>query len=144
MQENRSFDEYFGTYPGADGIPAGVCVPDSASGGCVKPFHDPANLNRGGPHSAANATADIDGGKMDGFVAQAEFGRKGCRNPSNPRCGGGRATDVMGYKTAQDIPNYWAYAKNFVLQDHMFESARSWSLPSHLLMVSGWSAQCTQ
>ena len=33
MQENRSFDSYFGTYPGADGIPMpdgrpSVCVPD--------------------------------------------------------------------------------------------------------------------
>ncbi len=143
MQENRSFDEYFGTYPGADGIPPGTCVPDPASGGCVKPFHDPADVNRGGPHGAANATADIDGGKMDGFVGQAEFGRKRCKNPNNPRCGGGRVTDVMGYKTGADIPNYWAYARNFVLQDHMFESARSWSLPSHLFMVSGWSAYCS-
>jgi phospholipase C len=42
------------------------------------------------------------------------------------------------------LPNYWAYAKNFVLQDRMFEPARSWSLPSHLFMVSGWSAQCSQ
>ena len=47
MQENRSFDSYFGTYPGADGIPgqAGVrarsCVPDPATGSCVKPYHDP-------------------------------------------------------------------------------------------------------
>src|ERR1039458_6138613 len=39
-QENRSFDQYFGTYRGADGFPAGVCVPDPASGTCVKPFHD--------------------------------------------------------------------------------------------------------
>jgi phospholipase C len=139
MQENRSFDTYFGMYPGADGIPAGTCVPDPLNGGCVQPFHDPNDLNRGGPHGAANANADIDGGKMDGFVAQAERGRKGCRNPNNPACGGGRASDVMGYKTGADIPNYWAYARNFVLQDHMFESARSWSLPSHLFMVSGWS-----
>ena len=28
LQENRSFDTYFGTYPGANGIPHGVCVPD--------------------------------------------------------------------------------------------------------------------
>src|SRR5438105_346548 len=41
MQENRSFDQYFGSFPGADGIPAGVCVPDPKNGGCVKPFHDP-------------------------------------------------------------------------------------------------------
>ena len=38
MQENRSFDSYFGTYPGADGIPRGVCVPDPR-GGCLKPYH---------------------------------------------------------------------------------------------------------
>ena len=38
IQENRSFDHYFGTYPGADGIPPGVCVPDPR-GGCVRPFH---------------------------------------------------------------------------------------------------------
>jgi len=50
----------------------------------------------------------------------------------------------MGYHTAGDIPNYWAYAKNFVLQDHMFEPNASWSLPSHLFLVSEWSAHCTQ
>ena len=47
MQENRSFDSFFGTYPGADGIPAAngkftVCVPDPRTGGCDKPYHDPA------------------------------------------------------------------------------------------------------
>src|SRR5438309_2160578 len=30
-----------------------------------------------------------------------------------------------------------------VLQDHLFEGVRSWSLPSHLDMVSGWSARCS-
>src|SRR5262249_26367733 len=40
MQENRSFDEYFGTYPGAVGIPAGVCLPDPRRGGCKKPYAD--------------------------------------------------------------------------------------------------------
>ena len=50
MQENRSFDSYFGTYPGADGLPPGVCVPDPMSGGCVAPFHDSADQNYGGPH----------------------------------------------------------------------------------------------
>ena len=50
--------------------------------------------------------------------------------------------DVMGYHDRREIPNYWAYADNFVLQDRMFESAASWSLPSHLFMVSAWSARC--
>jgi len=137
MQENRSFDSYFGTYPHADGIPMRhgfptVCVPDPALGQCVTPFHDPDDINLGGPHTAADAAADIDGGKMDGFIGQAEtvfpvFGM-----------------EVMGYHDEHEIPNYWAYAKHFVLQDHMFEPNASWSLPAHLFMVSGWSANCSR
>jgi phospholipase C len=50
----------------------------------------------------------------------------------------------MGYHDARNIPNYWSYAQNFVLQDHMFEPAASWSLPAHLFMVSAWSAACTR
>jgi phospholipase C len=49
----------------------------------------------------------------------------------------------MGYHDDRDLPNYWAYARSFVLQDHMFEPALSWSLVSHLDMVSGWSAKCS-
>jgi phospholipase C len=133
MQENRSFDSYFGTFPGADGIPAGVCVPDPLHGGCVKPFADHADSNKGGPHMDANSAADTDGGKMDGFVGQAE-----------KKCAPGSAcpTDVMGFHVKSDIPNYWAYAKNFVLNDHMFESAHTWSLPSHMFLVSAWAATC--
>src|ERR1700755_2656127 len=77
MQENRSFDSYFGTYPGADGIPglAGnpgsvPCVPDPKSGTCVRPYHDTNLVNVGGPHGHATAIGDIDGGKMDGFLSQ--------------------------------------------------------------------------
>ena len=152
MQENRSFDSYFGTYPGADGIPAGVCVPDPANGGCVAPFHDPADLNFGGPHGMGNSLTDIDAGRMDGFVAQAEQGSgcssadpncSPCTENSNGQAEHQRCIDVMGYHDAREIPNYWAYAENFVLQDHMFEPNASWSLPQHLYMVSEWSAFCT-
>jgi phospholipase C len=152
MQENRSFDQYFGTYPGADGIPRrpdgtfAVCVPNPATGGCEKPFHDTNDLNAGGPHGQANAVADIHGGAMDGFVASAENAKvRGCKqDPNNPICSQ-RSTnpDVMGYHDGRDIPNYWAYARTFVLQDHMYEPNASWSLPAHLFMVSEWSAHCT-
>src|SRR5437868_3623447 len=55
MQENRSFDSYFGTYPGAEGFPTGngvptVCNPDPRGGGCIKPYHDAQDANGGGPH----------------------------------------------------------------------------------------------
>ncbi len=149
MQENRSFDSYFGTYPSADGIPMKngvptVCVNDPKTGQCVKPYHNPNDLNGGGPHGQNNATADINGGKMNGFVEQAEKGRRKCANANNPICTNSKSADVMGYHDAREIPNYWTYANDFVLQDHMFEPNASWSLPSHLFMVSAWSANCTQ
>ena len=48
-----------------------------------------------------------------------------------------------GHHDDGEIPNYWAYAKAFTLQDHMFEPVASYSLPDHLYMVSGWAARCT-
>ena len=150
MQENRSFDSYFGTFPGADGIPTQngvptVCAPDPKTSTCVRPFHDPSDKNEGGPHGQSSATADINAGKMDGFIAQQLDGRKGiCTGPNDPTCQ--KATnatpDVMGYHDAREIPNYWTYAQTFTLQDHMFEPNASWSLPEHLFMVSEWSAKC--
>src|SRR5947209_3979914 len=118
MQENRSFDNYFGAFPGADGIPMKngkptVCVPDPLTGQCVAPFVDHKDQNPAGPHRASNSTADVDGGKMDGFIGQAEVGRCG----SGHKCA---ADQVMGYHVQSDIPNYWAYAKNFVLNEHMY------------------------
>ena len=151
MQENRSFDEYFGTFPGANGIPMqnGVptaCIPDPAKKGtCIRPYHDPGFLDFGGPHHAQDAISDINGGKMDGFLRTAFAAkRRPCKSAFDPRCTPGTGLpDVMGYKTGKDIPNYWAYAKDFVLQDAMFEPTASWSLPVHLFMVSGWSAKCS-
>jgi phospholipase C len=153
MQENRSFDSYFGTYPGADGIPglAGnpgtvPCVPDPGRNRCDRPYHDASAVNYGGPHGHDNALADIAGGKMDGFVAQAEEGATSyCKaHFDDPRCSFLPARpDVMGYHDRREIPDYWAYADDFVLQDHMFQSDASWSLPEHLYLVSGWSARCT-
>jgi phospholipase C len=146
MQENRSFDSYFGTFPGADGIPMrqgrpAVCVPDPKTGACVAPFHDRSDRNHGGPHGFSAARGDVDGGRMDGFIEQAEQARQGCVNPFDPACGGS-STDVMGFHDQREIPNYWAYARNFVLQDRMFQPNASWSLPEHLFMVSEWSANC--
>jgi phospholipase C len=151
MQENRSFDSYFGTYPGADGIPRNpdgsfaVCVPDPRNHDCQRPWHNSADVNAGGPHYHESADADIDGGRMDGFIRTVE--QVGSLDTDQLSCVvAGKApncVDVMGYHDAREIPNYWAYARNFVLQDHMFEPADTWSLPSHLLMVSGWSAHCT-
>ncbi len=131
MQENRSFDSYFGTYPGADGIPNGVCVPDPATGDCVAPYHDTNDRNLGAGHTHQNALTDYDNGALDGFIKVFRS-----QHPTG-------TPDVMGYHDQNEIPNYWAYASNFVLQDHMFSPQLGPSDPSHNYLVSGWSARCT-
>jgi phospholipase C len=145
MQENRSFDSYFGTFPGADGIPMtnGVpdaCLPNTGHGGCERPYPDHANVNGGAGHNEEDATADIAGGSMNGFVDQAWKWKATCTDHTNPSCKG--TPDVMGYHTESDIPNYWTYAKDFVLADHMFEPNASFGLTSLMYLVSGWSANC--
>lgn len=144
LQENRSFDSYFGTYPGVDGIPDRVCLKNPAGGPCVAPYHDTSAINRGAPHDLTNAMAAIDGGRMDGFVAQVYTG-------SNPRvsvpcpptqssCPPGRdPRDVMGWHDFHDIPNYWSYAGLYVLQDHMFSSVPSFTLPNRLYLLAAQS-----
>jgi phospholipase C len=151
MQENRSFDTYFGTYPGADGIPMQngvptVCANDPQTKQCIKPYHNKDDVNAGGPHGGNPAATDIDGGKMDGFITADRDGTKACKGKSidTPGCTLGKTPDVMGWHDAREIPNYWAYAQNFVLQDKMFEPNASWSLPAHLFMVSAWSAECSK
>jgi phospholipase C len=146
MQENRSFDSYFGTYPAADGIPMRrgvptVCVPNPV-GGCTRPYHDIHDVSGGGPHAEANAVADVHGGRMNGFIHERDMAQATCTNINDPACSGYGPPDVMGYHTAAEIPNYWTYARDFVLQDHMFEAVKSWSLPDHLYQVSEWSARC--
>src|SRR5205807_5955366 len=141
MQENRSFDHYFGTYPGADGFPRDTngrfltCVP-APTGPCVAPFHDASDVNSGGPHQSQSSITDINGGRMDGFIQNAT----NCT--LNDLCHA--PLDVTGYHDAREIPNYWRYAQDYVLQDRMFESVGSWSPIAHLYMVSAWSASCSQ
>jgi phospholipase C len=165
MQENRSFDHYFGTFPGANGFPASVCVPLNPAlpnQGCVAPFHDQHDINAGGLHTAASAAADIDGSgakpAFDGFVYQQTIsGATSCTGsakrpgsdvtrqgqPCTGNLAGIARHDVMGYHNADEISSYWAYAQHFVLQDQLYESVRSFSQAAHLYMTSEWSALCT-
>jgi phospholipase C len=152
VQENRSFDHYFGTFPGAEGFPMrdgmpAVCVPDPILGRCVRPYHTSSQLQQGGPHGQKASDADVNGGSMDGFVRVVIDGPMHCADHRNdPGCasylGPQGQPDVMSYMTDREIPNYWTYAREFVLQDHMFAPADSWTLPAHLFLVSAWAARC--
>jgi phospholipase C len=134
VQENRSFDSYFGTYPGANGIPMSngkptICNPDPNTGKCVASFHNRSDINAGGPHDPVAFRNDLDGGKVDGFITTA-------RNYPDPDA-------VMGYHDVRELSNYWAYAQQYVLQDAMFAPSTAYSLPEHLYLISNWSALCT-
>jgi phospholipase C len=123
IQENRSFDNYFGTFPGADGPPPSTCLPVlPGAAHCVKPFHMP----KGEPiydlhHGWNDEHAAWDSGRMDGFV-WAE---------GTPL--------TMAYLDDRDIPNYWAYARHFTLCDRFFSSEMSESLTNHLYSVAAQS-----
>jgi phospholipase C len=153
VQENRSFDHYFGTFPGANGIPRNpdgsfdVCVPD-LQGKCWKPYHDTGPFDVGGPHNEWASDNDINGGAMDGFIRSLERVKACAKGQVSEECAKALqdnpgSPDVMGYHNASDIPNYWAYAKHYALQDRMFAPTDAWTLPSHLYLVSAWSAKCT-
>jgi phospholipase C len=123
FQENHTLDNYFGTFPGANGISegGGICLPQKKGfvTPCVAPFHSttlaPVDMN----HTWASAHADYDRGKMDGFVYSE----------------GNSAT--MCYFDGSDIPRYWKVAQEYVLCDGYFSSVMSESLPNHLSLVAG-------
>jgi phospholipase C len=106
--ENRSFDHYFGTFPGADGIPMDargrpkVCLPDPEQGGCHRPYHDTNFIDQGGPHGEVGSEISINGGAMDGFVEARRVIGNGCdKHPDEKPCpqavdGPQGQPDVMG------------------------------------------------
>lgn len=122
FQENRSFDHYFGTYSGANGLTNGTALPiDPRSNVKVRPFHLFSTNTSDLSDSAATARIAYAHGKMDGFV-YAE---------------GSNLT--MGYYDYRDIPYYWDYASQFVLMDNFFSSEMGPSLPNHLYLIAGQS-----
>lgn len=148
VQENRSFDHYFGTFPGVDGLPSGTCIPDAkAPRGCARPYHSTEAHNKGSQHERVDWLMDYakpkDGlPQMNGFCTDAELLQKtGCCDQQDPACQAA-TIDVMSYHDDREIPNYWKYASDFVLLDHLFASQAGASLASHLFLASEWAADC--
>jgi phospholipase C len=133
MLENHTFDNYFGTFPGANGIPSTACVPNPATKQCLAPYHNPIpdGYPHDMPHTHAAVVADIDKGKMDGYLHEQQ---------SACKC---TATSSLGYYNASDIPIFWRYAQDYTLEDNLFEQVSSWSFPSHVFLLSEWAASCT-
>jgi len=122
VRENRSFDHYFGLFPGADGASTGMI----SNGQIITLGHATDATPQDLCHTWFCALAGIDGGKMDGF---------------DLNIGANKYDEFIAYTQMQqaDIPNYWAYAKAFTLGDHMFSSTHSDSFPNHLYTVGATS-----
>ena len=126
MQQNHTFDNYFGTYPGANGIPNDVCVPVSLADpkNCITPYKITNEGISDLSHSDVTFKAQFQGGKMNGFVAAL--------NTINQN---GKLS--MGHFDDQDIPYYWNLADQFVLFDNYFSSAHTGSITNRMYWVSG-------
>src|ERR1700682_3704553 len=121
IKENRTFDNYFGTFPGADGATTGTI-----STGQVVPLGRTPDRIHDISHSWQGAIQAMDGGRMDRFdIIQ----------------GGSVNGDLASYtqNTSQDLPNLFAYARHFVIADRMFSSLQGPSFPNHLYTVAAQS-----
>jgi len=135
MQENRSFDEYFGTLPGVRGFadPDAITLstgnsvfhqPDAThTDGYLLPFHldtttTSAQATPGLDHSWTTQHAAWNNGAMDGWVAA-------------------KGQMTMGYYTAEDIPFHTALAQAFTVCDNYFCSMLGPTNPNRLYMWSG-------
>lgn len=128
VKENRSFDHYFGQFPGVTGGPITSFNCFGTLGGCpgggtvAAIPADPTQGDADCGHSFYNSVSDYSGGLMNRF---------------NQNCSD--SPDWAKQYGATTIPTYWSYATNYGLADHMFASAMGPSYPNHLYLFAATS-----
>ena len=149
IQENRSFDNFFATFPGADGATVGKAapMPGSIAQSCPTPITKPTTIpltevdleGRGFPSSYGYQTnadlghifstfqIDYDHSKMDGFDNEGY----GARGSGGPAC-----TYPYQYVNPKYIQPYWDMAQQYVLSDHMFQTQASGSFTAHQDLIA--------
>ncbi len=121
IKENHSFDSYFTGFPGADST-----MKATLSTGKVitrEPMPD-GNLACDIGHSHDDALLAHGGGKMNGFDLQGWSCK--AADPVLP----------FRYYTESQLPNYWAYAKSFVLADQFYANLKGPTSPGHFAFVA--------
>jgi len=138
VKENRTFNNYFATYPGAEGATEGgtiKCTEDGCHDGPVVQLTKGPDIY---PHDLTHCfrcgLTAINDGKMNGF------------NRMNGPIPQSTNADLYGadlsnysYLDRDGVPNYWAYADRFVLADHFFTPMYGPTLPEHLYAVAAQS-----
>jgi phospholipase C len=142
MQENRSFDHYFGALSGVRGFddPTALRLADGRSVfhqpdrenplGYLLPFHldtksSSAQKLPSNSHSWAAQHASWNGGRMDGWVS------------AHRRSGGAKGPYTMGYFRRDDIPFHYALAEAFTVCDAYHASVMGPTWPNRLCWLSG-------
>lgn len=125
-KENRSFDNYFGTFPGADGATTGV----TSSGHVVQLLHTPDHTLLDINHAGDAAKVAVANGRMNGFNLLAGAWQDG-------------KDMALSQLHEDDIPNYWAYAQAYTLDDHFFSTINGPSFPNHLATITSGSNNTT-
>jgi len=119
VKENRTFDTFFGQYPGADGTTVGKTI----DGKTVPLARAPDVMTQPITHGFWSGLYSVDGGRMDGFNTII----------------GGHTLDGYVQMSRGEIPHYWDYADRFVLADHFFSSMYGPTLPEHLYTIAAQS-----
>jgi phospholipase C len=163
VQENHSFDNYFGTYPGANGLPMALAIPvdpNQTSLGYVQPFHfdvsqpiiivgdelppgvaDPDDLQQSSSAAPFHLDSESIGRDLNHAWAVAHEAYDNGKMDGFVAAEKSRLT--MGYYDRTDIPYYWDYADHYVLDDNFFSSLMGPSFPNHLYIASGTSGPVT-
>jgi phospholipase C len=126
IQENRSFDNLFAKFPGADGATQGRLHTGQLFTLVKGPLVG-KELN----HMYAGFLTEYDGGKMDGFD-EIGYGSSGQGVPAG--------TYPYRYVDPFQIKPYWAMAKEYALADHMFQTQGSGSFTAHQDLIAGGTA----
>jgi phospholipase C len=139
LQENRSFDSYFGMlgpYKATeglgndiDGLDLNTTLPNT-NGQPVHPFHEQTVCTENLSPAWNEAHTDVDGGLMDGFM-QTSTSVPSTIDPTGTR--------AMGYYDQTDIPYYYEAAARFATSDRFFSPALTNTVPNRLYMFTATS-----
>jgi phospholipase C len=144
MQENRSFDNLFHRFPGADTVDAGRASNGKRYRLVPWTLTNPTDIN----HAHLQFILDYDRGRNDGFDRELETFSKTCKyvDPRNhPDCWILKfETTPYAYVPRREIGPYWTMAMRYAIGDRTFESNNGPSYPSHEYMIAGQSAHVAE